>query len=115
MKLFGRGALLSSVRTPLQLAAMTYVGAAGLGGLAVVTGIMLSPARDAVQEVIQPARDLVERIVVPVVVLPQASATVSAVAPRSAPTARPVVVPVVIERAATTEVAKVEPTPTAKP
>jgi hypothetical protein len=86
MKLFGFGRVLSSVRTPLQLAAMTYVGAAGLGSLAVVTGIMLSPARDAVQDAIQPARDLVQSIVVPVVVLPRPSPTmIATVEPTATP------------------------------
>jgi hypothetical protein len=35
---------LVAVRGPIQFAAMTYIGAAGLGGTAVVTGVMLTPA-----------------------------------------------------------------------
>jgi hypothetical protein len=52
--------LFAAVRTPLQVALITYAAAAGLAGVTVVIGIMVTPARDMVQEAIQPARELVE-------------------------------------------------------
>src|SRR5689334_2247427 len=55
--------LLSAVRTPLQFAAMTYVGAAGLAGAAIVTGVMVTPAREQVQQALAPAAELVQSVV----------------------------------------------------
>ena len=56
MKTFGYSAakLLAAVQIPLQATLMTYAGAAGLAGVTVVTGVMLTPAREVVQEAIQP-------------------------------------------------------------
>src|SRR5258708_32826593 len=42
---------------------MTYIGASGLAGVAIVTGVMLTPAGQVVQEAIQPAREFAETIV----------------------------------------------------
>jgi hypothetical protein len=65
-------ALLAAARTPLQVAALAYVGAAGLAGTAVVTGVLLTPARDAVQQAMAPAAELVQSIVPGALALPPA-------------------------------------------
>ena len=57
--------LSSAVQTPLKAALMTYVGVAGLAGVAVVVGIMVSPAREAVQEAIQPVLETLPQINIP--------------------------------------------------
>src|SRR5689334_8939243 len=63
-------ALLVAARGPFQIAAMAYIGAAGLAGTAVVTGVMLTPARQVVEEAITPAAELVQSLVPQTVAFP---------------------------------------------
>src|SRR3979490_1366552 len=62
--MFGYSAakLLAAVQIPLQATLITYAGAAGLAGVALVTGVMVTPAREVVQEAIQPVGEFVQSI-----------------------------------------------------
>jgi len=55
-------ALVAGARTPMQVAVLAYVGAAGLTGVTVVATLMLTPAGHVVQVAIEPARELVQTI-----------------------------------------------------
>ncbi|HYY88024.1 MAG TPA: hypothetical protein VFA49_04450, partial [Chloroflexota bacterium] len=52
--------LLGAARVPLQAAVLAYVGAGGLAGIAVVGGLLATPAHEVVQEALAPAGRLVE-------------------------------------------------------
>ncbi len=52
--------LLTAVKLPMQAAVLTYVGAAGLSGAVVVGGVMVTPAREVVEQAIEPAREFVQ-------------------------------------------------------
>jgi hypothetical protein len=56
-------AWLSAAQLPIQATVLAYVGAGGLAGAAVVGGVMLSPAREVVEEAVAPARQFVESVV----------------------------------------------------
>src|SRR5437899_1198970 len=116
-------AFLAAVRGPLQVAVLAYVGAGGLAGVAIVGGIMLSPAGGAVQQAIAPAAELVQNVV-PVSLPPMLEIVPS---PRGMfptppqPTPNVIVVPPVADMAEAGDgvtdapAAAVEPTPTDEP
>src|SRR6266542_785355 len=78
-----RGPLLVAAKGPLQAAALTYVGAAGLAGAALVGGVMVSPAREVVQQAMEPVGELVQTIV------PMSLVPVFVPEPQVLPTATP--------------------------
>ena len=116
-------AFLAAVRGPLQVAVLAYVGAGGLAGVAIVGGIMLSPAGGAVQQAIAPAAELVQNVV-PVSLPPMLEIVPP---PRGVfptppqPTPNVIVVPPVADMAEAGDgvidspAATVEPTPTEEP
>ena len=55
--------VLAAVRTPVRLAVMTYVGAAGLIGLLIVGSLLVSPGGSIAQLASEPVRQLVQSIV----------------------------------------------------
>ena len=83
----------SAARLPLQVAVLTYVGAGGLAGAAVVGGVMLSPVREVVQEAVAPARHFVESVMPMTVPSMSATEPRQAVASQSIGDTRPVRVP----------------------
>ena len=62
MNWVGLAGLVAAVRTPLQVAVLTYIGAGGIAGVAAVSVVLLTPAGQVVQQAIEPARELVQNI-----------------------------------------------------
>src|SRR5712691_11255969 len=87
--MFGYSAakLLAAVQIPLQATLITYAGAAGLAGVTLVTGVMLTPAREVVQEAIQPVGEYVQNII------PSTLPTIFQAEPPRLPIARPAAAP----------------------
>jgi hypothetical protein len=112
--------MVAAARGPLHIATMAYIGAAGLAGAGIITGVMVTPVREGVQQAIAPAANLVESMVPTVAFAPMFEILPSPgliqshpAAPASSPTALPVNVDVSSEP--TVEpLATVEPSPTAR-
>ena len=117
-------AFLAAARGPLQIAVLAYVGAGGLAGVAIVGGIMLSPAGGAVQQAIAPAAELVQNVVPvalpPVFEIVPSRRGVVPLAPRPTPNVIVIDVPSIAtvetgDGVADTVAANTEPAPTEQP
>src|SRR5712691_6442663 len=87
--MFGYSAakLLAAVQIPLQATLITYAGAAGLAGVTLVTGVMLTPAREVVTEAIQPVGEFVQSV------MPSTLPSLFETQPPRLPIARPAAAP----------------------